>query len=137
MSAVDQGSFQMLALMNEKPFGQFILARLKADKGGQFTLKCVSKLKALSENAAKNVMSEYRIAARLVDEHLFVPSLLHTFESPAYLFSLYDTTMAMDLLVSWRLWTIRRGDGSLLCRQHFPCHRPLASERCCLPQCQS
>ena len=81
VSAVDQGSFQMLALMNEKPFGQFILARLKADKGGQFTLKCVSKLKALSENAAKNVMSEYRIAARLVDEHPFVPSLLHTFES--------------------------------------------------------
>ena len=91
---VELGDFALQGVATEPDFGQWVLATCK---GAAFTIKAVSKQRATSRNEGARVLSEARLAARIVEQHRFVPYAVQTLMSPAYLLTAFKTQVATGL----------------------------------------
>jgi serine/threonine protein kinase len=81
------------------PHGQLVLAQAKDNKR-EYTLKCVSKTKALELGLVASVMQEKTLVSSLFITNRFVPLALATFgtdPASAYLHTLFKTRIATEM----------------------------------------
>ena len=88
--------FTISAMVLEHDFGQYLVAKHDAT-GKQYTFKAIEKTAAVKLNMTTRVMHEHKVVHRLVEDFKFVPSVLMTLETEAYLLSICSTTSVTDL----------------------------------------
>mmetsp|Transcript_51971 Transcript_51971/g.103432 ORF Transcript_51971/g.103432 Transcript_51971/m.103432 type:complete len:1106 (-) Transcript_51971:334-3651(-) len=93
----DINDFHLEALVLEHDFGQFVSCCHVSNQSTKYTIKAIEKQAAVKLNATARVMQEHKLAQRLVEDSMFVPPLLMTFETDGYLLTLINTSSAMDM----------------------------------------
>lgn len=84
-------AYQLQGVAHEGDLGQFVLVKHSAT-GQEFTLKSLDKAKVDESSSATRVVQELKLTEKLVDEHRFVPAVIHTMESPAHVLTLFAGT---------------------------------------------